>query len=165
MRRAAEQVWNIFLDVNFEMKVAQPSLLGNLHCWAILGNRWAIFIGQPSAILGNLRWATFVGQPSAILGNRWAILGNRWAIFIGQSSLGNLGQSSLGNLRWAIFVGQSWAIVGQSSLGNLRCPTGSAADLVGHRQRCGIQCDQMTDYKISLIFSKVGQKVAARVFA
>ena len=149
------------------MKVAQPSLLGNL--------RWAIFVGQPSAILGN-RWA--------ILGNRWAIvglsLGNRWAIFVGQSSLGNLrqfwaivgqswaivAQSSLGNLRqsWAI-VGQSlgnrWAIfVGQPSailLGNLRCPTGSA-DLVGRRRRCGIQCDQMTDYKISLIFQKLDKK-------
>ena len=91
-------------------------------------------VGQPS--LGNLRWATF---------------GN-----LGQS-LGNLGQS-LGNLHWAIFVGQSWAIVGQSSLGNLRCPTGSAADLVGHRRRCGIQCDQMTDYKISLIFQKLDKK-------
>ena len=123
-------------------------------------------VGQPS--LGNLRWATF--------GNLGQSLGNRWAIFVGQSSLGNLrqfwaivgqswaivAQSSLGNLRqtWAI-VGQSWAIfVGQPSailLGNLRCPTGSA-DLVGRRRRCGIQCDQMTDYKISLIFQKLDKK-------
>ena len=47
-------------------------------------------VGQPS--LGN-RWAIFVGQPSAILGNRWAI--------VGQSSLGNLRQSC-----WATFVAQ-----------------------------------------------------------